>query len=196
MPPVSVLESPIVDLRPLNQQKQLQASQNTSNLFDIDSLNAIKKANDLATKKVEITNQVFEMLVHEITDSLFPQRDDTQFGEADMEGSAQKKKKTRRSSAQRGVKKSTVMPKIKEIIDGVPVDMCLKRIQIQATMRQSVASGDQGSLSATQSLSVSKDLTSGGLSSYLDQTKSKEQLEASSQFQQIELRKQEQLDLL
>ena len=43
-------------------------------LFDIDSLNAIKKANDLASKKVEITNHIFEMLVKEINDDLFPTR--------------------------------------------------------------------------------------------------------------------------
>ena len=44
--------------------------------FDIDSLNEIKKASELASKKVEITNHIFEMLVNEIKDSLFPQRDE------------------------------------------------------------------------------------------------------------------------
>ena len=37
-------------------------------LYDIDSLNEIKKASDLASKKVEITSQIFEMLVNEIKD--------------------------------------------------------------------------------------------------------------------------------
>lgn len=43
-------------------------------LYDVDTLNAIKKANDLASKKVEITNHIFEMLVKEISDDLFPRR--------------------------------------------------------------------------------------------------------------------------
>lgn len=37
-----------------------------------------------------------------------------------------KKKKKRR--AQRRVKKLDIMPKVKEIKDGLPVDVCLKRI--------------------------------------------------------------------
>ena len=44
-------------------------------LIDIDSLNEIKKANDLASKKVEMTNFVFEMLVNEVKDCLFPLRE-------------------------------------------------------------------------------------------------------------------------
>ena len=40
-------------------------------IFDIDSLNEIKKANDLASKKVEITNHIFELLVGEIKNNLF-----------------------------------------------------------------------------------------------------------------------------
>jgi hypothetical protein len=34
----------------------------------------IKKANDLASKKLEIYNQVFEMLLEEIKQDLFPKR--------------------------------------------------------------------------------------------------------------------------
>ena len=45
-------------------------------LFDIDSLNEINKANDLASKKIEITNFIFEALVGEIKDNLFPLRED------------------------------------------------------------------------------------------------------------------------
>ena len=63
------------------------------------------------------------------------------------------------------------MPKIKEIKNGQPVDMCLNRIQIQAIMRNSMTSPElTASLSATQSFTASKDE---GLS-YLDHTKSKE----------------------
>lgn len=138
------------------------------------------------------------MLVNEVKDSLFPIREDEEeiADENSVLGGSRsiaKKKKKKRSVAKR-VRKPTMLPKIKEIRDGIPVDMCLKRIQIQAKLRQSFASAEIGmSLSATCSLSASKE--DEGVS-YLDQTKSKEQLEASSQFQQIELRKQEQLDLL
>ena len=117
-----------------------------SQIFDIDSLNEIKKANDLASKKVEITNQLFEMLVNEVKDNLFPIRDDED-GCGD-EASGRRKRKQKR--VQRRVKKPNVLPKIKEIRDGMPVDVCLKRIQVQAKLRQSMASGDlAASLSAT-----------------------------------------------
>lgn len=52
-------------------------------LFDIDSLNEINKANDLASKKIEITNFIFEALVSEIKDNLFPLRDDEEDGYED-----------------------------------------------------------------------------------------------------------------
>ena len=35
-------------------------------MFDIDSINEISKANDLAQKKIEITNHILEMLVSEV----------------------------------------------------------------------------------------------------------------------------------
>ena len=89
-------------------------SAKNNRLFDIDSLNAIKKANDLASKKVEITNQIFDMLVKEISDDLFPARSDQR--------RRSKGKKRRRAT------KPSVMPKVKEIVHGLPVDMCLKRI--------------------------------------------------------------------
>lgn len=41
-------------------------------LYDIDSLNDIKKASDLASKKVEITNHIFEMLVSDVRENMFP----------------------------------------------------------------------------------------------------------------------------
>ena len=41
-----------------------------------------------------------------------------------------KKKKKKKKKVARTVKKPTVMPKIKEIRDGKPADMCLNRIQI------------------------------------------------------------------
>ena len=88
---------------------------------------------------------------------------------------------------QRRVKKPDVLPKVKEIKDGLPVDVCLKRIQSVTKATPSINSGDLTSFSATQSLSISKDT---GLS-YLDNTKGKEQNEISSQFHEIELVKQE-----
>ena len=45
--------------------------------MDIDSLNEIKRASDLASKKLEITNHVFEMLLKEIREALFPIRQGT-----------------------------------------------------------------------------------------------------------------------
>ena len=93
---------------------------------------------------------------------------------------------------QRRVKKPDVTPKVKEIKDGMPVDVCLKRIQSVTKVRNSINSGEFASLSGTQSLSLSKDTGR----SYLDQTKSKEQIEISSQFHEIEQVKQEQMDLL
>lgn len=66
-------------------------------MYDIDSLNEIKKAYDLSTKKVEITNHIFEMLVNEVKESLFPFRDEEE-EVVDPSGakSAGKKKKKRR----------------------------------------------------------------------------------------------------
>ena len=98
-------------------------------LFDIDSLNEINKANDLASKKIEITNFIFEALVGEIKDNLFPLReDDYDYEDASSmplnhNSSAQsltgaKKKKKKKRKVARTVKKPTVMPKIKEIRDG------------------------------------------------------------------------------
>ena len=144
-------------------------------VYDIDSLNEFKKSTDLASKKVEITNQIFEMLVNEIKESLFPMRDEDEEYEEDISGqpdlTAKAKSKKKKKKRARRVKKPSVLPKIKEIKYGAPIDMCLKRIQIQAKMRKSIASVELfDSLSATQSLSMSKDT---GVS-YLDQTKSKE----------------------
>lgn len=100
--------------------------------------------------------------------------DDEEYGE-EISGlpyqNAKAKSKKKKKKRARRVKKPSVLPKIKEIKDGAPIDMCLKRIQIQAKMRKSIASVELfDSLSATQSLSMSKDT---GVS-YLDQTKSKE----------------------
>lgn len=78
-----------------------------------------------------------------------------------------------------------MQPKIKEIKDGQPVDMCLNRIMVQASkMRRSLgatASPEMTvSLSLTQSLSASKEDQEIFGQSYVDHAKSKEQLEASS----------------
>jgi len=149
--------------------KKPAGSKSGQQLFDIDSLNEIKKANDLASKKVEITNQVFDMLVNEIRNNLFPTRDEEEVGE---DGQVQSKAAKKKRKREQRVKKPNAFPKIKEIKNGAPVDMCLKRIQVQAKFRQSLGSVEQcASLSATQSLSASKE--DAGVS-YLDQTKSKE----------------------
>ena len=74
------------------------------------------------------------MLVNEIKDSLFPQRDEEEeIGLEDAspsqaaENKAGRKKKKKKRVA-RTVNKPSVMPKIKEIRDGKPEDMCLNRI--------------------------------------------------------------------
>ena len=96
-------------------------------IFDIDSLNEIKKANDLASKKVEITNHIFELLVGEIKNNLFPMRDEEEEFTEDPSGSRVATKKKKRRVARR-VLKPSMLPKIKELKNGQPVDMCLKRI--------------------------------------------------------------------
>ena len=52
----------------------IQPVDKSAKRFDIDSLNEIKKANDLASKKVEMTNYIFDMLLREIKTDLFPIR--------------------------------------------------------------------------------------------------------------------------
>ena len=113
-PPVSIIS---VHNNPLKQLSDGTAGTAKNRLFDIDSLNAIKKANDLASKKVEITNQIFDMLVKEISDNLFPPRSNQR----------RKSKGGKRRSSRRAAKPS-VQPKVKEMVKGNPVDMCLKRI--------------------------------------------------------------------
>ena len=112
--------------------------QSQGRMIDIDSLNEIKKANDLASKKVEMTNYVFEMLVNEVKDSLFPHREDedvvedssnTLGGDSATKKSESKRRERKRKVA-RKVRKPNVFPKVKELKDGVPVDTCLKRIQM------------------------------------------------------------------
>jgi len=67
------------------------------------------------------------MLVGEIKGNMFPQRDDEdEVGNETNRQTGAKKKKKRK--LQKRVKKPDVMPKIKEIKDGMPVDTCLKRI--------------------------------------------------------------------
>lgn len=72
------------------------------------------------------------MLVNEIKESMFPMRDDDEeYGEEisglpDQNAKAKSKKKKKKRA--RRVKKPSVLPKIKEIKDGAPIDMCLKRI--------------------------------------------------------------------
>jgi len=87
----------------------------------------------LASKKVEITNHIFEMLVNEVKDSLFPQREEyEEIGDDNsaLGGSRSISKKKKKRRVAKRVRKPTMLPKIKEIRDGIPVDMCLKRIQI------------------------------------------------------------------
>ena len=72
------------------------------------------------------------MLVNEVKDSLVPMREDEEeiLDESNGLGGSRaisKKKKKKRSVSKR-VRKASMLPKIKEIRDGVPVDMCLKRI--------------------------------------------------------------------
>lgn len=154
---------------PIKELAEGAGATKSNRLFDIDSLNAIKKANDLACKKVEITNQIFDMLVKEISDELFPAR-----------GNQRRKSKGKK---RRRTPKPSVMPKVKEIVNGQPVDMCLKRIQIQAKLRSSVAISLEGSQSAGTFQSATTFSRDGErpFSSYLENTKSKELLvEASS----------------
>ena len=99
--------------------------------MDIDSLNEIKRANDLASKKLEITNHVFEMLLKEVRDELFPIR----------QGTKVKKRSKRRQT----------LPKVKEIVNGKLVDKCFRRIKKAAQMLAS------SSIMRASSLSISDD---------------------------------------
>lgn len=123
------------------------------------------------------------MLVNEIKDSLFPLREDEDAFDDNKDSAAKKeaKKKPHKRTVAKKVRKPNVFPKVKELKNGVPIDTCLKRIQMQAKGLRKSGSVENGggSLSQTGSMSVSKE--DEGMS-YLDQTKSKEQLEASSQF--------------
>ena len=113
-PPMAIIP---VHNNPLKQLSDGAVGTAKNRLFDIDSLNAIKKANDLASKKVEITNQIFDMLVKEISDNLFPAR-----------SSQRRKSKGGKKRSSRRAAKPSVLPKVKEMVKGNPVDMCLKRI--------------------------------------------------------------------
>ena len=83
----------------------------------------------MASKKIEIINFIFEALVGEIKNNLFPLRDEE---EDETVNPAQRKKKKKKKRVARSVmqKKPSVQPKIKEIRDGQPVDMCLNRIML------------------------------------------------------------------
>ena len=113
------------------------------------------------------------MLVHEVKENMFPLREDEEESSA-KKGTATSaavvKKRSRKRKQSRKVKKPDILPKVKEIRDGIPVDVCLKRIQSAGKVINSINSGEIASLSGTQSLSMSKEMGR----SYLDQTKSKE----------------------
>ena len=53
--------------------KELPKSANPKK-FDIDSLNEVKRDVALQSKKLEITNHIFDLLIGEIKEELFPSR--------------------------------------------------------------------------------------------------------------------------
>ena len=97
-------------------------------MYDIDSLNEVKRANDSHTKTFEITNRIFDMLIGEIKDNLFPLRDEEGEDGKEVKDLSKAKKKKKSKKVPSRVKKPDVLPKIKEIKNGVPVNACLKRI--------------------------------------------------------------------
>jgi hypothetical protein len=112
---------------------------NPSKLYDIDSLNEIKRSSELASKKVEITNQVFDMLVKEIKTEMFPLREGFKKPEVDpapMPTASELLFCEGESSmvAMRGKKrgKPRHKPKVKELYDGLVVDKNLANIMRDA----------------------------------------------------------------
>ena len=118
------LHSPLKDLPNLSNKKK----------FDIDSLNEVKRDYALQSKKLEVTNYIFDMLIGEIKEELFPMRKtkdiDPRESLDSLAGSpsAEIKKKKKKRHNKRLTTKSKSMPKIKTIEGGKPVDVCLSRI--------------------------------------------------------------------
>ena len=102
--------------------------------FDIDSLNEVKRDVALQSKKLEITNHIFDLLISEIKEELFPIRRNLDCDPresldslASSPSAAMKKKKKKRAN-RRLTNKSKSLPKIKTVEGGKPVDVCLSRI--------------------------------------------------------------------
>ena len=119
----------------LSPNKDLLAKPNQKK-FDIDSLNEVKRDVALQSKKLEITNHIFDLLIGEIKEELFPTRKN-QDGDpresldslASSPSAAIRKKKKKRAN-RRFANKSKSLPKIKTVEGGKPVDVCLNRIQV------------------------------------------------------------------